>query len=123
MKHAVHKAQNLPETIEDAWKILKALPFPPSLIIHSGHGLQPWWLFRELWHLETADDHRRAAVLNCRLQATLKAAARLNNWHMDGTADLARVLRIPRTFNRKEPGQPQLVSILEASPGVRYNPV
>jgi hypothetical protein len=122
LKHAVHKAGNLPESINDARDILDAISLPPSLLIHSGHGLQAWWLFRELWTFETADERQHAAQLNQRLQATLRAAAERHGWHLDGTADLARVLRIPGTFNRKVAHEVMPVTILEADLDRRYNP-
>jgi P4 family phage/plasmid primase-like protien len=121
IKHPVHKAGNLPETIEQARLILDTIPLPASLIIDSGHGLQAWWLFRELWIFATAEERQAAAHLNQRLQATLRAGAQLHDWHLDGTADLARVLRVPGTTNHKDPANPVPVTILEAHPDTCYN--
>jgi putative DNA primase/helicase len=36
----------LPPTISDALKILPAA-MPPSIIISTGNGVHPWWLFKE----------------------------------------------------------------------------
>jgi hypothetical protein len=122
LKHPVHKADNLPETVEAARQLLSTIDLPPSLLIHSGHGLQAWWLLRELWHFKNDHEREEAARVNNRLQATIRAAAQLHGWHLDGTADLARVLRVPGTFNRKVPDHIVPVTILEAHPDYRYNP-
>jgi hypothetical protein len=104
IKHPVHTKVNLPETIEEALALVReALPLRPSLIIHSGYGIHLYWLFRELWLFENADDRQAAYHLLHRLQATIQAVANRHGWDVDGTYDLARVLRIPGSFNRKGP--------------------
>jgi hypothetical protein len=87
LKHPVHKATNLPESIEDARRLLTAIDLRPSVLIHSGYGLQPWWFLRELWHLNSEEERQEAARLNARLQLTLKHMAHSYSWHLDGTAD------------------------------------
>jgi hypothetical protein len=96
-----HKEQSLPSTKREAQKILRGIPLPPSLIIDSGHGLQVWWLFKELWAFDSEGEREKAQELSRRFQATLRAKAEAYGWRLDGTHDLARVLRIPGTYNRK----------------------
>jgi P4 family phage/plasmid primase-like protien len=122
LAHPVHKAANLPDTEEEARQLLTAIGVPPSLLLHSGHGLQAYWLLRELWQLASADERQQAAQMNERLQATIRHAALFDGWHVDGTADLARVLRLPGTFNRKDPTDVKAVRLIEADPTRRYNP-
>ncbi|HET6661583.1 MAG TPA: hypothetical protein VFH16_16855 [Rubrobacter sp.] len=96
-----HKAQSLPPTKRDALKVIKGIPLSPTWIIDSGHGLQVWWLFKELWTFEGEKERQRAQELSRRFQATLQARAKEYGWRVDGTHDLARVLRIPGTYNHK----------------------
>jgi hypothetical protein len=123
IKHPVHKAQNLPESIDAARQLIaKAISLPPNILIDSGHGLHGYWLWRELWLLDSEAERQAAATLLLRFQRTIQATAKLHGWHVDGTADLARVLRIPGTFNRKDPQHIVPVTIIEHDTGHPYNP-
>jgi len=45
-----HKGKkNYPPTVADAQALCESMPWLPSILVHSGHGLQAWWLFKELW--------------------------------------------------------------------------
>jgi hypothetical protein len=122
LKHPAHTVANLPATIEEARQLLSPIDLPPSLILHSGHGLHVWWLLRELWCFESAAERHQAAQLNARLQATIQQIGHTYGWHVDGTADLARVLRLPGTRNRKHADAVMPVTLLEVNPERRYNP-
>ena len=67
---------------------------------------QPWWLFRELWAFATEPERQAAQTLARRFLATLQHRARFHGWHIDTTSDLARVLRLPGTYNRKLSASP-----------------
>jgi hypothetical protein len=95
--------------------------FPPTLLVHSGGGLQAWWLFRELWTLESEEEVRKASALATRWLGALRARAQASGWTIDGVADLTRVLRVPSTANCKVPGNPRPVRLLEVNER-RYNP-
>ena len=48
--HEVHKKkENLPPTAEAAQEVMAELPYEPTLIVDSGHGLQYWWLLENPW--------------------------------------------------------------------------
>jgi hypothetical protein len=97
-----HKNTKLPPTYEHARALIaEAIPLEPTVIIDSGHGLYFWWLFAEPWSLDTEQDREEAAELVYRFQATLRKRAEAHGWEIDGTADLARVLRLPGTINHK----------------------
>jgi hypothetical protein len=115
-----HEANNLPPTGEDALRIIEAIPLGPTLIVHSGHGLQVWWLFKELWVFEDETERKEAQGLSRRFQNTLKRKATEYGWRMDGTHDISRVLRPPETLNHKL--NPVEVRILHYDEGARYNP-
>ncbi len=94
-----HKSASLPPTKEAAADLARRAPWPPSVLVDSGNGLQAWWLFPEPLLLKTDDDRKRAADLVARLQDCLRQNP--EGWDVDPTADLARVLRLPGTWNRK----------------------
>lgn len=117
-----HKKYNLPPTEEAAMELLDACGMQPTLVVHSGHGLQAWWLFTEFWDFGTEDDGERlaAAGLAQRWNTTLRVRAAERSWTVDSTFDLARVMRVPGTLNRK--GSPVMPVRLLSSDGPRYEP-
>lgn len=111
-----HKQANLPPSQEEARCLLdEALPFPPSLIVHSGHGLHAYWLFREPFRVDDEQDRIFASELNRRLQIAIKQAAGSHGWTLDMTADLARVLRPPGSLNVKANAATAVVTVIERS--------
>jgi hypothetical protein len=115
----VHQVKALPATAELALQILPD-GVPPTLLVRSGNGLHAWWLFKEPWIFEGADEREEAAKLLRRWQALLRIRAASKGWSLDHTHDLARVLRLPGTLNYKT-DPPRMVSLLQAD-GPRYNP-
>ena len=97
-----HAALALPPTAEEAWGIIAAVPFKPTVVVYTGGGLQPYWLFREPWQLEDEKERRRVKKLSKAFQHFLQGFALDHGWTMDGTADLCRLLRLPGTYNRKQ---------------------
>ena len=71
---------------------------PPTLVVHSGYGLQAWWLVEQGVKLLDAGMQRRAKRCVQGLQRRLSHDA---GWKVDATGDLARVLRLPGTVNTK----------------------
>jgi len=117
-----HTNTTLPPTLEDALSLVGTFPLPPSALVGSGWGLHGYWLLRELWTFDGEEERRAAQELLRRFQATIQARARERGWNLDTTSDLARVLRVPGTVNRKLPQEPVPVRVLEAHPDRRYNP-
>ena len=116
-----HSKANLPESQEAALDLLKEMPVKPSIIIHSGHGLQAWWLFQEPWIFDTDAERQQAADLAKAWNATAQYLAGKRNWTVDSTHDLARVIRVAGTKNCKNPQDIKPVRILEMSE-LRYDP-
>ena len=84
--------------------------WPASVIIDSGNGLQALWLYEQ-----SEGDLKLAASINKRLCAAV---------HGDpGTHDVARLLRLPGTWNHPNqsklrkgyPSEPSLASVLHCS--------
>lgn len=117
-----HAATNLPPTYDAAQGLLSEFPLPPSILVHSGHGLQAYWLFPEPWEFQSAQEREEAHQLMVRFQTTIKMKATRHGWTVDGTADLARVLRLPGTVDRKPNMPPVPVTVLEWHPDRRYKP-
>ncbi|MDF5756619.1 YfjI family protein [Spongiactinospora sp. TRM90649] len=100
-----HKATvlPLPPDGETAMRLVAEAGLPePTLWIHSGGGLYPWWLLAEPATV-TAETFATLSALSAHWQHALDAAAkRLRHHYGEGVGDLSRVLRIPGTINRKE---------------------
>jgi P4 family phage/plasmid primase-like protien len=120
IQSAAHRQLNLPPTLDDALDLAQQFPLLPTVVVHSGHGLQAWWLFPELWKFGSEDEWIDAQALAHQFQKTLAAAAQARGWKMDITSDLARVLRLPGTFNRKL--EPVEVRIIQWHETRRYDP-
>lgn len=95
LKHKTHKQQNLPTRLDE---IRVKLPIDPTIIVHSGHGVHLYWLFREAWVFDSDEEKKRAARLLRGFQAYVKSRL---GYKLDSTHDLARVLRLPGTMNYK----------------------
>lgn len=94
-----HKKPGLPQTQAEVMSILLD-PFP-TVIIHSGHGLQAWWLFREPWLFGDVAERDEARTLTRWWHQQLAERFAKRGWALDATHDLARVLRLPGTVNHK----------------------
>ncbi|MEA4858325.1 MAG: DUF927 domain-containing protein [Solidesulfovibrio sp.] len=105
-----HAEKNLPISFEQALDFIKTLPLKPSLIVFTGGGLQPYWLFPEPMRLSTEAEWTRAKNLSERWQRFIIAMGKERGWKLDNTSDLPRVLRLPGTWNRKT-DQPVLVTV------------
>lgn len=119
-KHPMHKKQSLPETEEDVQNVLSCFPLAPTLDIHSGHGRQFWWAFKEFWSFESTEQRLQAANLMHRFNIMFRDHSKSLGYELDMTFDLARIMRIPGTMNTKEAGVPKPVSLLACN-SERYN--
>lgn len=117
-----HPKGRLPASIDEAKSILARMPIAPSLLVDSGHGLHPYWLFKEPWVFDSPAERDRAARLAKGWHGRVCATAEALGWHLENLGDLARVLRVPGTINHKLPGQSATVRIIERKPEIRYNP-
>lgn len=85
----------LPPTLEAGVSLVNDFPLPPTALVKSGGGLQGWWFLTE--PLEAAG----AGDLLCAWGATWVELARRRAWHVDNVFDVARIMRLPGTYNRK----------------------
>jgi len=92
----------LPGGINEAFTRLGGLPWQPSAIIHSGHGLHVYYFLDEPIPISGT-----VAVVEAALRAL---QAELGS---DPVHDVTRILRVPGTRNLKEPGNPVPVRIVQ----------
>ena len=71
---------------------LEGFSLQPSIVVQSGHGLHVYWLLKE--PIDLVEDAAEAGQLLRRLAAHLQGDP--------ASAEPARVLRIPGTYNRKD---------------------
>jgi putative DNA primase/helicase len=91
----------LPPDEEAARKIIADMP-TPTLIVNSGGGLYPIWQFEHPVYI-TDDNRAEAKTRSQDWQNMIKTKAEQLSWHYgSGVGDLARVLRLPGSVNRKE---------------------
>lgn len=118
LKSEAHK-KALPATIPDALTILPP-SLPPSILVSTGNGVHPWWLFKEPHLFDSDEERNRVARLVARWHTLLRLRAAAKGWAYDRLSDLARVLRIPGTLNHKDPANPKTITVLSATDR-RYN--
>jgi hypothetical protein len=90
-------------------------PFPPSIVVATGHGLHCYWLLHEPY--ERDDEPRLRGVMRG-INAVLGDGARSP---LDQVDDLARVMRLPGTWNRKDPRHHLRVRVETFEPKRRYD--
>lgn len=122
--HAALSAGTLPRPPSDveAAKIVDAAQLPqPTLWVHSGGGLYPFWIPADGPAVIEQNGLAFWRDFSQRWQALLGAGAEKLGYHY-GTevADLARVLRLPGTINRKVPSSPRACHIV-GDTGPRYS--
>lgn len=118
---AVHTKKNLPPDDESALALINGMGLAPSAIVSSGHGFHAWWLFKEPWVFDGGEDREKAQSLVASWGYTLMSRAKEKGWTIDSAFDLARILRVPGTMNRKVASDIKPVTILSQS-DARYDP-
>jgi len=89
----------LPATEADARNLIDGMP-QPTLMVHSGGGLYPFWILDKPI-LITDDNRGDIEKLSDRWQNTISRRAEKLQVHYGNVGDLPRVLRLPGSINRK----------------------
>ncbi len=112
------------ETVKDAVAcVANAVPLPPTMIVHSGGGLHMHWLYKEPFDISNEQDRNLATNVAMEWNKKIASAARdAGGYSVDSVFDLTRIFRIPGTLNRKIPGNPRMVKLLEFDSAIRYEP-
>ena len=109
----VHSGQsNNPPDIATVKRLLKNHKLP-SIAVQSGGGLHLYWLLDEPLSITDAESRRKAADLAEGWQRSIRKEFAAHGYTLDATADLARLLRVPGTFNYKNPSAPRPVIIID----------
>lgn len=119
LRSSAHSKLALPGSIEEALTVVPAST-PPTFVVATGNGAHAWWLFKEPLIFENNAERDAAARLATRWNTMLRLNAAARGWALDRLSDLARVLRIPGTLNRKEPQNPKPV-VIHAQSDRRYS--
>ena len=82
---------------------LDRFPLSPSILVFTGHGYHAYWLLEEPFPLDTPERIVAEAALKA-LQVSVLGS--------DNVSDLARVLRVPWSYNVKDADYPALVKVL-----------
>ncbi len=96
------KHGNLFEHPDAALEAIKALPVQPRMVIQTGGGLQPVWLFSEPVFTSTDDERKAMKARSTKLQTAVRRI--VYDRHrvvLDSTADLARLVRAPGSQSHK----------------------
>ena len=107
------------EGVEGAVKRVKeavrrGLP-PPNVVVISGNGLHVYWFLSDVVEFASAEDRRRFKELLQRLVRFIGGPSAVA--HADkSVAEVARILRVPYTWNWKRREEPRAVRLLRFQP-------
>ena len=116
------KKDDKPRGVEDIHKAVKLIVghgIDPTLVISTGNGIHGWWVFKEPVMFDNPKDRKEAEQRCQRLQETVRQRAKKHDWDIDSTHDVTRVLRLPGTYNRKDPANPLEVKLI-LDTGIEY---
>ena len=105
-------APSIEAAIELAHSVLQ-----PTAMVRSGYGLHAYWCFEQPWALAGDDDRAAAKRLVQGWQARLRQEAKKAGIaRLDSTHDLARVFRVPGSFNGKADAPAPVVLLDDGGP-------
>lgn len=87
----------------DLLAFLRGLKYVPTMVIATGNGYHAYWAFKQPFEITCPENAVWAREMNDRLRQWLNAEAG-NGVSFDPVSDLARVMRVPGTFNYKGGG-------------------
>ena len=91
-----------------------ALGQPPVAVVFSGHGGHTYWTLDpddDAWTVDTEAKRTDAAAVYRRFHRLCADIAAKFGGSVDNVGQLSRILRVPGTFNRKNPEHPMLVEL------------
>lgn len=118
IKGGTHATENLPD-MQQAKTIMDTVGLEPNIVIHSGGGLHFYWLLDKPVRILTDKERESAGRMLKRFQGMFIGLAKQQGLHIDNTSDIARVLRVPGTFNLKSEKKP--VQTIRMNPEKRYS--
>lgn len=116
--NAKDSAKRYPPDAETAMNVLRSFEHQPLLIQNSGNGLHVLFKFDTPLVIHNRDDRRKAQAILRHFGRRLAKHFDRAGYEIDSVFDLARVFRVPGTFNHKS-GMPRPVIVIEYSPETR----
>ncbi len=101
-----HKKDSKHQTYDQCLKAIQEFQIEPTIIIHSGGGFHCYWVLSNPIKVED---------YGVQVLESVNKALILNLGGDSGTQNIDRVLRVPGTFNLKNPDAPRLVQIVSIS--------
>ncbi|MCH9031215.1 MAG: AAA family ATPase [candidate division Zixibacteria bacterium] len=98
---------------DEALRRIHEFHINPAVIVDSGNGYHVYWRLKEPESIGSVEDQQK-------LESYLKALATALNAD-PSAAELARILRLPGTFNYKDPVKPLPVRIIQINPEQQCN--
>lgn len=102
IKDDAHATEKYPPDHEVAIRILKKYQFEPTLVVWSGYGLHAYYRFPDIWYFDNDEARTRAQLLSTRFQKTISGLFREEDFKIDDTHDITRILRVSGTINHKK---------------------
>lgn len=99
--------------------LTKVLDEYPVAVVSSGHGWHVYWALDTAdgaWTLDTEPKRVAAQSVYRRFHRLAAHIAERHGAGVDNISDLSRILRVPGTFNRKDPSGPIAVKLFTAHP-------
>lgn len=114
-KAADYEGRELPPDAETAMAVVTSTGLPePTLWVHSGGGLYPWFMFHEPIDVSEPLELELAQAVFNKIDKVLFHAFKEAGYHYGtGVTDAARVLRLPGTVNRKDNAPPRPCRVLD----------
>jgi len=101
IKDEVHQKSNLPPDSEAALALISEAPLDPTIIVDSGHGFHAYWLFKEPYVISSPENREKISTLERSWNDLIAKKAEVHGWVIDSVYDLARIMRLPGTYNTK----------------------
>lgn len=115
-------AAELPADANEALKLIAEAKLPPpTLLVHTGGGCHPHWLYANPAMILTPEERAAEKMLSKAIQKRLRDTFKANGYVLDGTADLTRVCKAPGSLNHKTAQHPKPVTLIHQ--GERYDRV
>jgi hypothetical protein len=108
-------------SIASCWAVVnlisQRLGVGPVAVVHSGHGLQPYWRV-DGWSWEYGDQKEleEAKRVLARFRRLVEECAEAVGGQVDAVFDLARIMRVPGTANLKHPEHPVVAELVIRDP-------
>lgn len=96
---------SMPEASDLVRDLEGVLGVPPTAIVHTGHGMQPYWALERV--TITPDNRNHVASVLKRWGILVRQFAQVHHGGLvDNVFDMARILRAPGSVNNKEAANP-----------------